>query len=156
MNSEDEANCTYVSVNPSYVKTLMPRGYQSMRQDASVEVKMNISILALPVIDTANLLFTVDYVLNLRWYDERVNIQDLNNVSVLNTLNEDIVDQLWKPKLSFVNALGPYQTVYDDRVYAIVVKESNPQPVDLTKPKEGNKEIFAQAGREGQNGAYTL
>ncbi len=117
----------------------MPRQYNPQREDSSVDVKMNISILALPVIDTANLVFTVDFILNLRWTDDRLRLTDLNNVSLLNTLSGDIVDKLWKPQLSFVNALGPFETEYDKKVYAIVVKETDPMKLDMKQPKEGNK-----------------
>ena len=50
-----------------------------MPRDADVRdavvVYLNVSILALPYIDTAQLRFTADFYLNLRWYDLRVNLQ---------------------------------------------------------------------------------
>lgn len=135
---EDESNCTYVSFEPSYIKTIMPKMFNSKTNDYTMDVKINISILAFPAIDTTNLVFTADFVLNLRWYDDRLILHDLNNVSVLNTLNEDIVDQLWKPKLTFVNALGPFQTKYDKETYAFVVKQGEPNTLDMTQSKEGD------------------
>ncbi len=54
-----------------------------MPRDADVReavvVYLNVSILALPYIDTAQLKFTADFYLNLRWYDLRVNLQVQKN-----------------------------------------------------------------------------
>ncbi len=115
-----------------------------MPRDADVReavvVYLNVSILALPYIDTAQLKFTADFYLNLRWYDLRVNLQvqkilfiswvssdifshllqDLNEITILNSLSIEDVDSIWKPQLTFVNALGPYQTEYDDQVHTFV------------------------------------
>ncbi len=77
---------------------------------------MNVSILALPYIDTQQLKLTADFYLNLRWYDVRVGLRDLNTINLLNTLSQEDMDNIWKPQLVFTNALGPYQTVYDEQV----------------------------------------
>ena len=52
-------------------------------------VYMNVSVLAFPSIETMKLSFTSDFFLNLRWYDLRVSLQDLNVVTTLNILRDD-------------------------------------------------------------------
>ena len=38
-------------------------------------VYLNVSVLAIPSIDTVALRFTADFYLNLRWYDLRIDYQ---------------------------------------------------------------------------------
>ncbi len=112
-DKSDELNCTYITIGPDYSKELMPRNSKSKKP---VKININISILALPYIDTQQLKFTVDFYLNLSWHDVRLGLKDLNTINLLNTLSQEDVANIWKPQLVFTNALGPYQTVYDDQV----------------------------------------
>ena len=108
----------------NYAKELVPRD----ETGSPLIVYMNVSVLAFPFIETVNLKFTADYFLNLKWfvfidffhcillpsitifrYDLRINFQDLNNVTALNSLSTLDIDKLWTPKLAFTNALGPTQ-----------------------------------------------
>ena len=74
---------------------------------------MNVSILAFPSIDTVNLQFTVDFYLRLRWFDFRIAYRDLNNVTTLNSLSKTDREAIWTPKLDFLNALGPFQVIFE-------------------------------------------
>ena len=38
-------------------------------------VYINVSVLALPFIETVNLKFTADFFLNLRWYEIRIDLE---------------------------------------------------------------------------------
>ncbi len=69
-------------------------------------VYINVTILALPSIDTVNLKFTSDIYLNLRWYDFRLQFMNLNNATTLNSLSSEDKKHIWTPRLAFVNALG--------------------------------------------------
>ena len=98
---------------------------------------MNISVLAFPNIDPLNLKFTVDFFLNLRWYDLRIQFKDLNNVTALNSLSENDVDNLWTPNLAFTNALGPLRTLFDAEASGVLVREDEiPLPEDPTLSTE--------------------
>ena len=48
-------------------------------------------------IDTTNLQFTSNFILNLRWYDSRVRLFDLNNETALNHIESRDVQLLWTP-----------------------------------------------------------
>ena len=100
-------------------------------------VYINASVLAFPNIETVNLKFTADFYLNLRWYDFRVDFKDLNNVTTLNGLSEMDRDALWTPKLNFINALGPFQTVEDDLTAGVLIRQGRPLPEDITLETEG-------------------
>ena len=73
-----------------------------------------------------------------RWYDLRIDFRDLNNISSLNSMNENDRSVIWVPKLGFVNALGPFQTVVDDLVTGLLVREDEaPLREDISLPIEG-------------------
>ena len=135
-------------VPANYAGQLGPSSHGS----EAVPVYLNISILALPRIDTILLQFTADYYVNLRWYqvyqdnlysylsctryDGRLVFKDLNSNSLLNGVQTSALRHLWTPQLAFVNALGPYQTVVDDISVCTIVLEENPTNNDLTNSLE--------------------
>ena len=63
----------------------------------------------LTAIDTAKLKYTVDFFLNMRWYDLRIEFRDLNDIRALNSLSNNDKENIWVPQLDFVNALGATQ-----------------------------------------------
>ena len=132
-DKSDEHNCDYMKLPKNYAKELIPRD----EAGGALVVHMNISFLAFPVINTVNLKFTVDFFLNLRWYDLRIDFRDLNNVTLLNSLSPADRDQIWVPKLGFTNALGPFQTVVDDLTNGVLIREAKPLEEDVTAAIEG-------------------
>merc|ERR1719206_1706395 len=131
-DESDESQCAYLEVPANYAGQLGPSSHGS----EAVPVYLNISILALPRIDTIHLQFTADYYVNLRWYDGRLVFKDLNSNSLLNGVQTSALRHLWTPQLAFVNALGPYQTVVDDISVCTIVLEENPTNNDLTNSLE--------------------
>ena len=101
-------------------------------------VYLNVSVLAFPAIDSVNLRFTSDFYLSLRWYDLRIDFRDLNNITSLNSLNEMDQDTIWVPRLSFINALGPFQTKVDELTTGLLVREDSPLDEDVSQATEGN------------------
>ena len=129
----DEQYCDYLYFGPNYAKELIPRD----EEGHALIVYMNVSVLAFPAIDTVNLKFTTDYFLNLRWYDLRIDFRDLNNITALNSLSETDKDSIWTPNLAFVNALGPYHTVVDEKTSGVLIREDEiPLPEDPTLSTE--------------------
>lgn len=61
----------------------------------------------------------------------------MNNITLLNSLNEVDQNSIWTPRLAFVNALGPYQTVVDEQTAGVLVREDDPLDEDVTLPIEG-------------------
>ena len=133
-DKSDEYGCDYLKMSDSYAKELIPR--DEARE--ALAVYINVTILAFPNIDAVNLKFTSDFFLNLRWYDFRIDFRDLNNVSSLNTLNPADQDAIWTPRLTFVNALGPFQTLVDELTTGYLVREDiDPIEEDPDQATEG-------------------
>ena len=101
--------------------------------------------LAFPKIDTINLQFTADFYLNLRWNDLRVDFRDLNNRTLLNALDYVDREKLWVPRLGFLNALGPYQTVTDESTTGVLIRQGNPIGEDITLSTEGLLKLIEYA-----------
>ena len=134
-DKSDENNCKYMIFGQDYSNRQLPI-------DESGEpciVYINASVLAFPKIDTLNLKFTADFYLNLRWYDLRLDFQDLNNVTSLNALSYEDNLSLWVPKLAFLNALGPFTTLVDKANIGFLVREGPRLKEKRSLSEEGKK-----------------
>ena len=61
----------------------------------------------------------------LHRHDERLTYQDLNDYVGLNTIKDEKIEELWSPKITFLNAQGPYSTVVDKHTQAYIIKKAN-------------------------------
>ena len=105
------------------------------------QVFFSIDISAFPKIDPSHEEFTSDHTLNLRWYDPRLIFRDLNNKTTFNNLNPRDKKYIWKPQLSFLNALGPSteeQSLHDEFSSVTLNKENKKYlDEDVSLPREG-------------------
>ncbi|TRY67315.1 hypothetical protein TCAL_11764 [Tigriopus californicus] len=104
-DKSDEYGCSYLKLGDDYSQTSTPRPIDG----GPLPIFINVSVLAFPAIDTVNLKFTSDFILNLRWKDSRITFQDLNAASLLNLLGKD--DILRVCNLEFVIQGLPEQYV---------------------------------------------
>lgn len=102
-DKSDEMNCNFIDLGKTYLKEIVPGGRTSDRQ---MEVNVSAVILAVVHIDTINLDFTVDYLLTLEWYDERLEYRDIHEDHLMNSVSADNKDGIWTPSIMFFNALG--------------------------------------------------
>ena len=118
----------------TYEKVALP-----VREDGEpVNIYINASVVSLPSINTNDLRFTVDFYLKLRWKDERVNYQDLNNRTTQNQLTLSERNALWVPKLTFINAMTQFETGVDKSTTGTVVRLGKPgKGIDMTLAREG-------------------
>ena len=118
----------------TYEKVALP-----VREDGEpVNIYIKASVMSLPSINTNDLRFTVDFYLKLRWKDERVNYQDLNNRTTQNQLTLSERNALWVPKLTFINAMTQFETGVDKSTTGTVVRLGKPgKGIDMTLAREG-------------------
>ena len=74
----------------------------------------------------------MNFNLRMMWSDHRLIMNDLNTLkSMSNVINEEDLENLWMPVLSFSNALGPFQTKLDEQTFGTVKAIGN----STLKPK---------------------
>ena len=132
-DKSDEDDCDYLRFSPNYRNQLVPRNSDGTPH----VVYVNVSIFALPRIDTFRMKYTVDFFLSLRWRDNRLKFRDLNNRTATNSLSGADLKAIWSPSISFLYSLGPYQTKVDEMVTAHLVRESDPLDEDFSTATEG-------------------
>ena len=91
--------------------------------DTPLKVFVSAEILAFPSIDSLGLKFTADFFLNLRWFDKRLQFQNLHDEYILNNLNETNKYDIWTPLLSFANGLGSIMAEIKKDTSIYVLKE---------------------------------
>ncbi len=142
-DQSDEFGCDHLKIDSNYNKELAPpfrklsldgdakdvllraEDKNSHSRDSVTTVYLNISIQALPSIDTVNLKFTVDFFLTLSWHDGRLSFRNLNEESQLNRLSSHDLENIWAPELLFMNALGSLQTKVDEKAAVYIKREGN-------------------------------
>lgn len=102
-------------------------------------------ISAFPNIDPSKLTLESDYSLNLRWYDPRLVFQNLGNKTTFNNLDEKSKKYIWRPRLAFLNALGPAvveKNLHDEFSSVTLTKEDESTlPEDNSLPREGTFQL---------------
>ena len=131
-DKSDEEDCVFLKAEKGYAKEVLP---VHGTQDPSL-VFINVSIIAFPSISTKDVKFTVDFYLNLRWYDPRFKFLNLHSK---NRISEKDLEEIWMPKLAFRNSLGPLTTV--GSTSGFIIRESDPLEGDHTHAPEGKNII---------------
>ena len=129
----DEKNCFGLKLGSNYAKEKIPVSLTS----EPITIFINVSLIAFPIISTKDTKFSTDFYLNIRWYDLRLDMWDLNYDFSKNSLSKEELDSLWKPKLSFVNSL--LSESYSIQPEGILIKENDPLNEDISLGTEGNK-----------------
>ena len=138
LDRSDEARCNFLDFGgDAYAKDMTPRIKGGL---TALPVYINVSIIAFPKIETVNLKITGNYHLNMRWNDNRLDFRDLNEIDSLNTLSLKEMQSIWRPRLSFSNALGPTQTITDDLTVGSLLRESRPVDAGFEYNMEGRVE----------------
>lgn len=84
-----------MTVPGSYRPNIPPRSSQG---DAAYPVGLHVSVLALEII-TDKMEIVMDFEVTLQWLDRRLVFTDLNEDSVINSLNLGHLKKLWIPEV---------------------------------------------------------
>ena len=128
----DEHDCHLIQTGNHYAKNMLPVSYNF----EPLIVYINISVFTFPLISTKYAKFTADFHLNLRWHDLRLDLWDLDHNFNLNRLSGGDEEDIWMPKLSFINALGSVVSVGSQT--GIAIRENDPLKEDISQATEGN------------------
>ena len=128
----DEYNCAGIRIGNEYAREKMP---VSLTAEPTL-IYINVSILAFPTISVKDSKFSADFYLNLRWHDLRINLWDLDHDYSKNSLSNEELNSIWKPKLAFVNTLS--QTYSIQQLQGMLIRESDALNEDSSLATEGN------------------
>ena len=127
----DEKHCQKTQIDHDYIKELLP---VSENQEPCI-IYINVSINSFTEISTKHVKFTTDFYMNLRWYDLRISLWDLDHNYIKNRMTQNNLDKLWQPTLVFTNSLGPQNPIGSKR--GALIREGNPLEEDISLAKEG-------------------
>ena len=135
-DQSDEYECAGIENGNEYAREKTPI---SMKAEQTV-IYINASILSFPRISTKDNKFYADFYLNLRWYDLRINMLNLDQNYFKNTLSKEELDALWVPNLAFTNSLGQ---LYSKRpMEGFLIRESDPLNEDISLAIEGTNNNY--------------
>ena len=129
----DELNCAGIRTGNEYAKEKMPVSVTA----EPITIYINVSLLGFPSISTKDGKISVDFYLNLRWYDLRLNLWNLDHDFSINSLSKEELDALWKPELDFVNSLLS-ESYSIQPLKGVLIKENDPSKEDISLATECN------------------
>ena len=129
----DEDNCVGLKTGSKYAKGKIP---VSVTAEPTI-IYFNVSLLAFPSISTKDTKFSIDFYLNIRWHDLRLDMWDLDHDFAKNSLSKEEIDTLWMPELGFVNSLLSESYIIQP-LKGTLIKENGPLMEDISLATEGN------------------
>ncbi|XP_018011649.2 glycine receptor subunit alpha-1 [Hyalella azteca] len=87
-------------------------------------------------INTETMQLSSSYNLRMTWYDNRLSYNNLKQLTRLNTLSKEQVDELWKPLIGFINTGDIQQTAVDENAITTIIKRTLKFVTNLTNSYE--------------------
>ena len=105
---------------------------------------MDIKVISFSSIDVNTMSLTVDFVMDLTWFDGRLSFYNLKESRALNSLSLEEMKALWIPTTVFVNSPGNTFSLVDDSTESYVLRNGTPS----LNTREENKETRVYQGDE--------
>ncbi|XP_059095252.1 uncharacterized protein LOC131890013 isoform X2 [Tigriopus californicus] len=146
-DKSDEIDCKMIQIDDSYIKHVPPIPIldqkTSSRQSSQSHVFMNMEILEILEISEVDYKFTVQYQLNLKWFDPALTFANLKENSILNAITVDMMDDIWLPQITFENTKQKDVTQFDKTAFGYVVlkgsKSYQPRVLSNTHTYQGSE-----------------
>ena len=88
-------------------------------------MNISINIETLENIEELKRSFSAKFNLVAEWFDGRLTWNDLNDDDFLNIPDEDMIDNLWVPKIIFENTENKFISPLDEKAIILVKKQGN-------------------------------
>ena len=98
----DELNCTTVVLNKYYNKDIISGS--SKNRSSKLQGHVETEILNFLDIDEPGGIIRVQFIINVRWSDRRLNFFNLKNSRFSNSLSDSEAASIWTPTLLFMNS----------------------------------------------------
>ncbi|XP_069995299.1 uncharacterized protein [Penaeus vannamei] len=125
----DEEDCSVLQITDGYRPEIPP---PSIDNATALNVLVRVYVVTLTSINTVNMEFTADFILQMRWYDARLFFENLKDETDLNALTQMEKKSIWVPTLSFKSARGNRRSLLDEETKVYVLKRGQPIPADMT------------------------
>ena len=120
----DEADCSRVSLEPTYQKFIVPPSSQ-VTEDNKTEVTISVSLSTIMDISEVGGYFQVQFDLIMNWFESRLRFKNLKDDMNLNSFLPTENNEVWVPELIFVNTENKPSTITDDRTSFKVEKRGD-------------------------------
>ena len=135
-DNSDELQCSVVEMDSSYNRFLSP---PPLEAGAKLRVNVSMKIHSVDNFDTIACSFATQFTLNLKWYDGRLDFNNLRNKP--KTIDPKEFLQIWFPYFKFDNTRTKKISLVDEKSYFTVIKEGKGE---LASDKDTeNKYIFS-------------
>ena len=125
----DEMDCRVAEIDSGYNKLLTPPpGEGNMK----VPVIIDVTIIAFRSFDISQSNFELQLILGMKWFDGRLNFNNLRDKKSLNVMGPTEKSSIWFPAVVFENTKDKINTVVDNKAVLVVEKAGSGKPVDDT------------------------
>ena len=121
-DKSDEKHCSLLSLDDSYDKNINP---PPLDNKGKTSVTVDIDLIAILQIDEIKSKFYVKYILKTRWFDKRLEFNNLKLQPEMNILSPDSRGKIWVPNLIFDNTDSNEVAIYDKKVFIKVIPGKN-------------------------------
>ena len=117
------------------------KDYPPRKEGKPVEVKVNVSIVAIQNIKEIDMTFSTKFTLSLEWYDERIRFSNLKNEDLTNLVGYQNMEKIWIPPLIFNNTKKNIMVVPQPTASLFINKRGN---YTVAPPSSVNEDFYYQ------------
>ena len=126
----DEIDCKMIITDESYLREVPPNTNDKTTEDNAaakekLKVEIKVTVLEILEISEVDYRFSVQYSLELLWYDPALLFANLKEEANLNGLTFDTFSDIWLPKITFENTANKDVSEHDLRAFGFVTREGN-------------------------------
>jgi hypothetical protein len=121
-DKSDEVECNIVNIEDSYMKNIPP---SPTVQDDKLRVFIAVNLFAILGISEVGNSISLQFEVELTWNDQRLTMTNLKRDKFCNTLNPEIIKQIWIPELVFYNTKDKLETLADEQAQVIITRNGS-------------------------------
>ena len=120
-DKSDELDCRIMEESKTYKKHLPP---PPKHKETKLEVETSIEVINVGGIDEIESAVEFQFILQMKWYEGRMNFQNLRETGKTNLKNQEM-KLLWKPKIVFYNTKDRLESIVDGKTSMDVERMGN-------------------------------
>lgn len=121
-DNSDEIQCNVLNIKPSYSKVISP---PENNDEGLLDIIVSLNLEEIFEVDEVRRRLDVAFTIELAWYDSRLTFNNLKPKKNLNVLTPEQIQQIWIPKLVFVNTKKRSMTTLEEATVRVIHNESN-------------------------------